>query len=83
MSLDWTGLQATSAQKRGDSGQAIYWYRRYLGMGADESWAWSNLAEIYGFRGDKAQYVNALRELRKIDNNAANEIEDDYGKPSG
>ena len=83
LSPEWTGLQATSAQKRGDYKQAIYWYRRYLGMGADESWAWSNLAEIYGFRGDKTEYANALRELRKIDNNAANEIEGDYGKSSG
>ena len=82
LSPDWTSLQATSAQERGDYKQAIYWYQRSLVAGADKSWAWTNLANVYGFRGDKVEYAAALRELRDVDSKSADEIEADYGKPS-
>lgn len=82
LSPDWTSLQAMSAIGKGDEKQAIYWYRRTIKLGGDESWAWTNLAEIYSSRGDKDGYAEALRELHKTDSNAADEIEAEHSKPA-
>ncbi len=82
LSPDWTAIQANNARERGDYQQAIYWYHRYLNEGTDESWAWSNLAELYGAHGDKTEFKVAVKKLRNTDGKAADEIEAEYGKSS-
>jgi membrane associated rhomboid family serine protease len=79
LSSDWAAHQASRAQERGDLPSAIHWYRQSLRLGGDAAWAWYNLAEVYAYRHDKAQYAEALRQMRKVDEKGAREIEARYG----
>lgn len=83
LSSTWTSLQAFEAHQKSDYATAIGWYRRSIARGGDESWALSNLAMIYAEQGNAKGYAGALAELRKIDENAAQEIEAGYGSSLG
>ena len=80
-SPDWNAKNAEQAHDRKDFAGAIPWYQRALARGADPSWAWSNLAIIYGYQENQVEYSKAMNELRKIDEKVAREIEADYGAP--
>lgn len=81
-SPEWTAAQAFEAHQKGDLKTAEKWYTRTLERGHhDKSWAWTNLAAIYGTRGERAQYQKALEELRRTDTKAAQEVEDEFGPP--
>ncbi len=77
----WVSLQATQAQERYDYATAIRWYERSLALGQDPAWVWVNLASIYGYQENQAEYGKALLELRKVKPEWAQEVEDDYGVP--
>ena len=77
----WTAEQASRAHQQGDYPTAIYWYHRSLRRGQDPAWAWYNLAEIYGYQKNSPEYARALRQLRKVDEKGAREVEAGYGPP--
>jgi membrane associated rhomboid family serine protease len=79
LSSEWTAHQASRSQERGDLASAVHWYQESLRLGGDAAWAWYNLAEVYAYQHDRAQYGEALRQLRKVDEKGAREIEARYG----
>jgi GlpG protein len=82
-SMDWTEHRALAAHKAQNYAEATRLYHRALDLGADPSWAWHNLAEIYGYVGDRGAYADAIRRLRELNAGSAKEVEADYGPPEG
>lgn len=82
-SMDWIERQALVAHKDGNYSEAIRLYHRALDLGATPAWAWHNLAEIYGYTGDRTAYADAIKRLRELDPGSARVVESDYGPPEG
>ncbi|MEZ0326953.1 MAG: hypothetical protein ACAH95_13720, partial [Fimbriimonas sp.] len=78
-SHDWLALQIVKAQDKGDLSRAETYYKTYLDKGGDRVWAWYGLALIYGARGEKAPYRQAVQMLRDIDRDAADQVVAAYG----
>lgn len=80
-SADWVSGKAIKAHDREDFAEAARQYRRALDLGEDPRWIWSNLARIYGYREDAANYKDAIEHLRALDHDGAQEVIDVYGEP--
>jgi membrane associated rhomboid family serine protease len=80
-SREWVSAQAGIAHTQHDYPRAVALYRRSLQMGGDRTWAWHNLAVIYGYTHDASNYADALERLRQLDPGSAREVETDYGPP--
>ena len=81
-SAAWTGKQAVKAQKADEWDKAIRGYRRYIDLGGDAEWAWTNLAEIYGYRRDAKNYREAMQELGRLSPYEAAKVRSKYGTPN-
>jgi membrane associated rhomboid family serine protease len=79
---DWQSVQALKAIRRNDLDGAEKAYKRSLEFGQDPVWTWRQLALIYAYRHDDANYAIAIRQLRKLDVSAAKEITDAFGDPN-
>ncbi len=80
-SSDWTGLQASRAQKIGDSKTASYWYERTVSLDPGATWALHNLALIYAGQNDRKNFDRTLKQLRAQDGDDANKLEGAFGSP--
>jgi membrane associated rhomboid family serine protease len=80
-SPDWIALQAEKAVKAQSWAEAVDHYKRYLRYEEGSAWAWQGLAEIYGFRQDKALYRDALAHLKELDPEKADHVLETYGPP--
>jgi membrane associated rhomboid family serine protease len=81
LSERWVSNQATLAMEREDYAQATKYLQRVVQMGGDKEWAWTNLAEIYGYQEDQTHYREAIERLRELDYDAAKDVTDTYGEP--
>ncbi len=79
-SIDWTSQQGVRAYEHGNYLRAIKWYKRSLSLGQDKAWCWQNIALAYFATGDKDQYQQAMDSLRKLDEKAAREVEEEVNK---
>jgi rhomboid protease GluP len=71
----WVGKQAKEAHKAGNFGVAIEHYQRSLALGADPVWIWQNIALANASQGKEAAYAEALETVRRLNPNAADEVE--------
>jgi len=81
LSVEWVAKKAYAAHVQKNFPSAIKMYRRALELGADQIWAWSNLARIYGFQNDQPRYKEAIGQLRTLDSIEAKEVTDAFGEP--
>jgi len=84
LSSTWVGHKATEAMKQKDYELALTYLERYVNMNHSPEgrrFAYDNMAQIYGFRGEREAYKNALEELGKVDPEAKAHIIDKYGPP--
>jgi membrane associated rhomboid family serine protease len=77
----WNAARGMKAMEAGDYKAAVQYIKKGLAKGEDAKWAWHNLAEIYGFENKEKEYADALRRLRTLDLQAAQRVEERYGKP--
>lgn len=80
-SMVWTSVQAERAHQERRYAEAAGWYHRSLALGQDPTWVWYGLAGIYGYQEAEADYANALRNLRQVSPERADEIQQRYGPP--
>jgi len=80
LSSDWTSHTALEAHQKDDVAAASYWYRRTIALGdhEDKAWAWQNLALLAADKGDRAAFDEALSELRKLDPQAAQDVQKEW-----
>lgn len=78
---DWTGLQASRADKRGDFKTALYWYDRTVARDPDSSWALHNMALIYARQHDRAGFDRALSRLSAKDKEDAQQLAGAFDSP--
>jgi GlpG protein len=81
LSPDWTGNQATAAFNRHDYQTAIYWFRRSIARGGDESWATSNIALAYFASGNIKDFQKTMAKLSDLDPKAAQKVEAELETP--
>jgi len=74
-SIDWTSEQGMHAYERGDYSAAVKWYNRSLNLGQDKAWCWQSIALAHFAAGDKQKYEQDLEFLRRLDEKAANQVE--------
>jgi GlpG protein len=75
-SVHWIAHRAYDAHVRGDLDAAIRGYERSLAMGlSDREWALQNLAIAYRGRGDEGHFGSTMKQLRRINAAAAQEVE--------
>lgn len=81
LSIDWVTHQAYKAMAKHDYPTATRYLLRGIDMGAEPAWCWGNLAQIYAYQGKTEEYRSALDQVRRTDEEEANDIEKRYGKP--
>lgn len=73
-SVHWVSRRAYQAHSKKDYATAISYYRRSLELGQDPAWVWTNLAIAYKEAGAESDYEEAVKNLEKIDENAARQF---------
>lgn len=78
----WTSHKAMQAHEKGDIAAATAWYKRSLELGQDRAWCLANLAELYAWNGQKAEFKETIEALRSIDPDQAKAVEEQGFKAS-
>lgn len=76
---EWNAAQAEKAEERGDLQQAALYYRRSLGGDVNPEWVWFNLSIVYGELKDPENFRTAVSELRQLNAQDADNMEQEYG----
>jgi GlpG protein len=78
-SPDWIANKASKAFRARNWAEAERWYRHGLESGAEPTWAWYNLALVYGQQGERQKLEDALSHLEKVDPEGAKELRELFG----